>query len=289
MHIDQCPRKQLSVSNTWAFRSEGSLVGVFSAIMSIVRKVRRRAMTLIRRVLLTWIIISIGAVLVLRRTFSDYQVDESLNGKNPKDIQRNNVSCQSFDVSWISELPNEIAELSFQGFDNETGVDHFIVPNIIHFIRFNQSEVSFVDYICILAAFRNHRPDFIYIHSDSPIEQFHGKYWNWIRNNVDLYSIIRVFHVDLPSHVFGQKISDKWRVWHGSDVTRLGILMKYGGIYLDNDVYVIKSLDKYRKFEAVVNWDDGDDVGNNLIIAHRNARVLPLWLDTYRDYRSNLW
>ena len=78
-------------------------------------------------------------------------------------------------------------------------------------------------------------------------------------------------------------------MWHGSDVARLRVIMKYGGIYLDNDVYVINSLDKYRKFEAVVNWDEGVDVGNNLIIANRNARVLPLWLDTYRDYHSDLW
>ena len=30
-------------------------------------------------------------------------------------------------------------------------------------------------------------------------------------------------------------------------------MMKYGGIYLDNDVYVIKNLDKYRKFESIGN------------------------------------
>ena len=31
--------------------------------------------------------------------------------------------------------------------------------------------------------------------------------------------------------------------------------MNYGGIYLDNDVYVVDSLDEYRKYEMVVSWD----------------------------------
>jgi len=56
---------------------------------------------------------------------------------------------------------------SFQGFNNETGADRFIVPNIIHFIRFNQREYSFIDYVVIKAAMRNHRPDYFYIHTDA--------------------------------------------------------------------------------------------------------------------------
>jgi mannosyltransferase OCH1-like enzyme len=32
-----------------------------------------------------------------------------------------------------------------------------------------------------------------------------------------------------------------------ADVLRLLILRRYGGIYLDNDIYVVNSLDKYRR------------------------------------------
>jgi mannosyltransferase OCH1-like enzyme len=32
-----------------------------------------------------------------------------------------------------------------------------------------------------------------------------------------------------------------------ADVLRLLILKKYGGIYLDNDIFVVNNLDKYRK------------------------------------------
>ena len=31
--------------------------------------------------------------------------------------------------------------------------------------------------------------------------------------------------------------------------------MTYGGIYLDNDVFVIQNLNKYRKFECAIEWN----------------------------------
>ena len=35
-----------------------------------------------------------------------------------------------------------------------------------------------------------------------------------------------------------------------ADVLRLLVLRKYGGMYLDNDIYVINSLDKYRRYDV---------------------------------------
>lgn len=178
----------------------------------------------------------------------------------------------------------------FDGFDNETGSDDFIVPNIIHLIRFNQTEFSFVDYICIQSAFRNHGPDQFYIHTNNPPESlFKGKYWELVKKDKDLYSRINVLHRNIPRQVYGKNLSEKWRLWHGSDVTRLRILLKYGGIYLDNDVYVVHSLDKYRKFEATVNWDEGLMLSKQVIIANRNARILKLWMETYRNYDVKEW
>lgn len=187
------------------------------------------------------------------------------------------------------QLP-DYDRLVFENFDNNTGVDYDIVPNIIHLIRFNQTEFSFVDYICFQAAFRNHRPDYFYIHTDAPDGQFEGKYWKLIQKDKELYSRIFILHLDVPSEIFGRPLFvEEWGFWHGSDIARLRILMKHGGIYLDNDVFVIQSLNKYRKFEATVNWDEGLLLGNQIIIANRNARILPLWFDTYKHYRSELW
>lgn len=68
-----------------------------------------------------------------------------------------------------------------------------------------------------------------------------------------------------------------------ADVLRILILMNYGGIYLDNDCYLVNSFDKYRHFEMVVSWDDDEvGIGNQVFIANRNARFLKSYYDHYR-------
>ena len=56
--------------------------------------------------------------------------------------------------------------ISFEGFNNETGSDEFLVPNIIHYVRFEKQSLSFVDYACMRSAYVNQKPDFIFIHSN---------------------------------------------------------------------------------------------------------------------------
>lgn len=53
------------------------------------------------------------------------------------------------------------------------------------------------------------------------------------------------------------------------------ILMSYGGIYLDNSVLVVNSLDKYRKFEMTLSWEvNGQSLATNVMIANPYARFL---------------
>lgn len=79
---------------------------------------------------------------------------------------------------------------NFENFNNETGVDHFIVPNIIHFVQFNRSSFKFFEYICLRSAYLQQRPDYIFIHTDMT-SGFKGKYWNWIENELDFISVLK--------------------------------------------------------------------------------------------------
>lgn len=68
--------------------------------------------------------------------------------------------------------------------------------------------------------------------------------------------------------------------------------MHYGGIYLDNDVYVVNSLDKYRIYEMTVGFEikNRTIMGSQVLIAHKNARFLKAWFETYRtDYKPKEW
>lgn len=189
---------------------------------------------------------------------------------------------------YMVEPGNQVL-LEFKGFNNVTGADHMIVPNIIHYIYFNKREMNFVDYVVIRSAMRNHKPDKFYIHSNIQNFILTGKYWDWVCDYKDLRSRIEFHYLELPTEIFGRELSVGWRNYHGSDIGRLKILMKYGGIYLDNDVYVIQNLDKYRKYEFVINWGENQFIGNQILIAHKDARFLREWLETYKAYDSSKW
>ena len=203
-----------------------------------------------------------------------------------------------FSYSDVMELPssmlkavefalNETSYIDFNGFNNETGADHFIVPNIVHYVRFYKKSWTFVEYICMRSAYINQRPDYIFIHTD--VDEFKGKYWKWVLREPDFRSRIVRIPTQAPDNIFGQEFLPVFKFHHGSDVTRIRILMKYGGIYLDNDVYVVNNFDKYRKFEMTLGWPKNETLGNMVLIANKNARFLKLWLDDYRDYKKDLW
>jgi hypothetical protein len=180
------------------------------------------------------------------------------------------------------ELFDTVANSPFNGFNNETGDPNgeYIVPNIIHFLFFDIHELSFVDAVCVLAAFKNHRPDHIYFHTN--VAEFKGRYWEKLKSTPGLR--IQIKNVTLPEKVFGQKFSSTYHRWHAGDVARIMILMEYGGIFLDNDSYIVNSLDRFRKFEMTLGWYEGQYLGTQVLVAHKDARFLRLWLETYRQY-----
>jgi mannosyltransferase OCH1-like enzyme len=68
--------------------------------------------------------------------------------------------------------------------------------------------------------------------------------------------------------------------------------MEFGGIYLDRDVIVIKSLDPLRKFEMTLDYQfykTYKEMGTQVQIAHKRARFLRLYLQTYKKYDETQW
>lgn len=201
--------------------------------------------------------------------------------------RRNTTKQQTRFRAYDPGLFNMITGNVFEGFDNKTGTSNGsnIVPNHIHFLFFNASYIPYVHAVCVLAAFKNHRPEKIFFHTN--VVQFTGKHWDKIQNT--LGSVLEVKNITLPTEIFGQKFSKNYHFWHAGDVTRIGILMKYGGIFLDNDSYVVRSLDVFRKYEMTIGITDGYNLGTQVLIAHKDARFLKLWLESYRDYHPDSW
>ena len=182
---------------------------------------------------------------------------------------------------------NQTNYIEFHDFNNETGANKLIVPNIVHYVRFGAKSWTFVEYICMRSAYTIQQPDYIFIHTD--VDEFKGKYWNWVMHEPDFRSRIVRIPTQVPDNIFGQELSAEWKLYHGSDVTRIRVMMQYGGIYLDNDVYVVNNLDKYRNFEMTLGWFEHGALGTMVLMANKDARFLKLWLDDYHDYKKDLW
>jgi hypothetical protein len=93
----------------------------------------------------------------------------------------------------------------------------------------------------------------------------------------------------MPTSIFGQKLREKWLPWHAGDITKIRVLMQYGGIFVDNDSYIVRSFDVFRKYEMTIGITDRNYMGTQVLIAHKDARLLKLWLESYRIYHPEDW
>lgn len=182
--------------------------------------------------------------------------------------------------------------MDFANFDNETGTPDgcYIVPNFIHFIRFKPNPIPYIHMITYLSALKHQKPEKIYFHYDNN-ETFSGKYWEILKNSSGFMDVVEFNYVEMPTEIFGQELSDGWRAYHGSDITRIRVLMQYGGIYLDNDAYVSRGFNDLRRYEIAIAWSDDENIiGNQVIVAHKDARFLKEWLESYRGaYDKGQW
>lgn len=160
--------------------------------------------------------------------------------------------------------------------------DEFHVPNIVHFVRLGNLSLSFIEVVCIRAAWLQQNPDILMIHCDNCSATTHSPHWTYIKNIPRL----SLRHVEKPEVIFGTKVS--W-IQHASDIVRIRVLRKYGGIYLDSDSYLIRSVDKYRRYELAIGWPPGQSIGNQIIVAHKDSEFLRLYYESYRGYRPDLW
>ncbi|XP_077560861.1 uncharacterized protein LOC144175694 [Haemaphysalis longicornis] len=160
---------------------------------------------------------------------------------------------------------------SFYDADNEVGYTFDVVPDIIHLVRWNQQELNFTDVVYYRSMYINHRPQQIMVHC-SPCP-FSGPYVHLLEG-INFTFVPTKF----PKSILGQPILIPH---HSTDVVRLLALMKYGGVYLDHDVFVVRSLRPLLRYEAAMFCRDGL-IGNMMLFFHKNSRFLRLFLQTYR-------
>lgn len=145
----------------------------------------------------------------------------------------------------------------FNKFDKSESAIIEDVPNIVHYIIFNENRLTFITYLSILSVLKFHKPKTILIHTN--MDGMVGDYWMKLNNNYS--EIIQIKFLLRPTHVYGRMLSS---VYHATDVARIHILQKYGGIYLDTDMIVLKSLNQFFGYEMTVGWPENDYFGTQV-------------------------
>lgn len=154
-----------------------------------------------------------------------------------------------------------------------------MIPNIIHFTfgfreDFGGKPFSFIHYLAVKSAHDRNRPEaikFYYQYEPS------GEWWE---KSKPYLTLIRI---EPPAEVFGNKL---YHFAHQSDVLRLQILIREGGIYLDLDMICLNSFEPLRKFSCVLGRESSVGLCNAVMMAEPGAPFLKRWLETYRSFRS---
>uniref|UniRef100_A0A2C9LMV0 Alpha 1,4-glycosyltransferase domain-containing protein n=1 Tax=Biomphalaria glabrata TaxID=6526 RepID=A0A2C9LMV0_BIOGL len=166
-----------------------------------------------------------------------------------------------------------------------------LIPMVSHLIwmRTNNliksDELEFYHYLSIMSALYVAGFKVVYIHGE--IEPY-GPWWELLkRENVKFILIER------PETIFQQAVDGPS---HQSDVLRLNILLRYGGVYQDRDVLWVGQIpDNLRRYPVVAcpdwpqngEWPEVFNMG--VMMAKRNAPWLKSFLSTFRYYRDDKW
>jgi len=156
-----------------------------------------------------------------------------------------------------------------------------LIPKIIHLIYINQRPLNEFNYKCIYSIIK-HMPEYIiYIHND--IEPDTPE-WNILKqiNNIIIKQIKRI------------KTFDNINIEHvqyEADIIRMNVLYEYGGIYMDNDIYIVKNINPLITENGLyIAKENKNDFINCVIISEPRNEFLKIWLNNFSTgFKIGMW
>ncbi|CAH1784266.1 unnamed protein product [Owenia fusiformis] len=164
-----------------------------------------------------------------------------------------------------------------------------LAPNIAHMVLLGGRKMEYICYIGMLSILHIVKVEKLYIHGDKvPI----GDLWEKISKDK---RVEYVFH-DLPKSVYSTE--DNFLPQHVSDMMRVDIMIKYGGLYVDTDAIFVKPLDDYiRGYDVVAtyDWATGwvppwpDIINFGVTLGKRGAPFWHLFQHSMKDWWEKNW
>ena len=91
------------------------------------------------------------------------------------------------------------------------------------------------------------------------------------------------FDIEINKYVKDAYNSKKWAFV--SDVARLKALVQEGGIYMDTDVEVIKSLDSFLQYRSVMGFESDEYLSTAFIASEKNNSLFREMLEKYNNLK----
>jgi hypothetical protein len=165
------------------------------------------------------------------------------------------------------------------------------IPNVAHFVLLSAKgelyQMTYPRYLSIKAAILRLNATEIKIHIYESGLDTDNRWWRQIASHVTLVPEARP---QFGPH--GLQIQSV-RLEHQSDLVRLAVLAREGGIYLDTDVYVLKPFTDLLSStrDVLMGHEGGNRYGlcNAVIISRPNSAFISKWRASYRTFDPKGW
>ncbi|XP_076806034.1 uncharacterized protein LOC143449646 [Clavelina lepadiformis] len=143
----------------------------------------------------------------------------------------------------------------------------FLVPNEIVFIWFAKNKsFEYYNYLALRSVASIQNPNKIKVYYSSRLPS--GKYWE--RTMVEI-PCLEFIQIKEPSEVFGVEMPD---VMRRTDLARINVMIKSGGVYLDGDVITLKNFDSLRIYPTTLGRSTKFNVCVCVILAEKGSIFL---------------
>ena len=163
-----------------------------------------------------------------------------------------------------------------------TSNDSVVVPKVVHLLWFwpKSTNFRFHHLMSVMSIKKHIKPKRIILWFNNEPS---GPWWIFAKQIINDIGLVQYWP---PTEVFNQPLDI---VEHQSDIARLDILIKYGGIYLDLDVIALRDFDPLLHHATTLGAESPELLGSGVILAVRNASFLRIWRDAYRNYVPSQW
>ncbi len=165
-----------------------------------------------------------------------------------------------------------------------------LVPNIAHMVWIGGGQMDFVFYLSVLSLLFVAKVDTVFIHGDLPIP---GDYWQTLTTYDRTKDRVRFITRSPPSMIY-QGVIEPWYRSLMSDLIRVDLMIKYGGIYTDTDAIWVKPLTyEDRGYDAVASfdwvdwsWPYPDSVNFGISYGKKNAPFWQIFRESMRELHN---